>query len=163
MRRLPKEQPHSLSVYQHMLHPDFDSRRHFRIFMATFAAVAIAVIGCADFGTGMKPVDDGGNNGGDTATVSFATNVLPIFQTNCSGAFCHSPCGPNNAHEFCLASHSSILGHESVVTPGDAQNSLLVKHIEGRETPRMPYGRLPLSDSLIQVIRTWIDEGAQNN
>jgi len=140
------------------------SRIEFRWFMATFAIVAIVVIGCADFGTGVKPLDDGGNNGGgDSATVSFAGHVLPIFQTNCSGTFCHIPCGPNNAHDFCLASHASILGHENVVRPGDAQNSLLVQLIEGRQNPRMPFGRLPLSDSLIQVIRTWIDEGALNN
>lgn len=132
--------------------------------MTAFAFVAIGIIGCADFGTGVKPFDDGGNNGGgDTSTVSFAANVLPIFQSNCSGAFCHSPCGPNNAHDFCLASHASLIGHENVVTPGDAQNSLLVKYIEGRESPRMPYGRLPLADSLIQVIRIWIDEGALDN
>lgn len=131
--------------------------------MAAFAVVAIAVIGCADFGVGVKTGDDDDNNGGDTATVSFAANVLPIFQINCSGSFCHMPCGPNNARDFCLATHASILGHENVVTPGDAQNSVLVRYIEGRENPRMPYGRLPLSDSLIQVIRTWIDEGALNN
>lgn len=137
----------------------------FRLFMAGFAIIATAVIGCADFGVGLPPQDDngGGNGGGgDTATVSFAANVLPIFQANCSGSLCHSPCGPNNGHGLCLVSHATVTA-AGVVLPGDAQNSLMVMYLDGRETPRMPYGRLPLRDSLIQVIRTWIDEGALDN
>ncbi len=136
----------------------------FRLFMACFAFVAVMIIGCADFGTGLPPGSDngGGNGGGDSATVSFAANVLPIFQQNCAGSLCHSPCGPNNGHGLCLVSHATLTS-AGVVLPGDAENSLMVRYLDGRETPRMPYGRLPLRDSLIQVIRTWIDEGALNN
>lgn len=140
-----------------------DTQTHFRIFMATFAVVVLGIVGCADFGKGIGPIgDDGGNNGGDTSTVLFASQILPIFQANCSGGLCHSPCGPNNGHGLCLVSHTTLTSSGAVI-PGDAQNSLMVKYLDGRQNPRMPYGRLPLSDSLIQVIRTWIDEGALNN
>lgn len=131
--------------------------------MAMFAIVVLAIIGCADFGSGPVPLeDDGGNGGGDTSTVFFAAQILPIFQANCGGNFCHNPCGPNNGHALCLVSHATLTSAE-VVIPGDAQNSLMVRYLDGRQSPRMPYGRLPLSDSLIQLIRTWIDEGALDN
>lgn len=146
-----------------MTSPSSDSQYHFRAYMAMFALVVLVIIGCADFGSGPAPLgDDGGNGGGDTSTVLFATHILPIFQANCGGAFCHSPCGSNNGHGLCLASHSTLMAAD-VLIPGDAQNSQIVMRLDGRENPRMPYGRLPLSDSLIQLIRMWIDEGALNN
>lgn len=137
---------------------------YIRMTVAFFAPVALVIIGCADFGSGVPPVvDDGGNNGGeDTVTVLFATQVLPIFQTNCSGTICHSPCQPSNGAGLCLVSHSTVYGG-GVIIPGDAQNSLLIQRLEGRKTPRMPRGRPALNDSLIQLVRTWIDEGALDN
>ncbi len=155
-----QEQRLQRSVSHCMPHSPNDLRLHFRIFMAAFALVAISIIGCADFGTGVPPAVDGG--GGDSTTVLFATHVLPIFQANCGGGLCHNPCGPNNGRGLCLVSHATLVAG-SVTIAGDAQNSLLVQHLDGRRNPRMPYGRLPLNDSLIQLIRTWIDEGALNN
>lgn len=146
-----------------MISPSSDSHLHFRVYMAMFAIVVLAIIGCADFGSGPAPLeDDGGNGGGDSSTVLFATHILPIFQANCGGNLCHSPCGPNNGHGLCLVSHTTLSDAE-VVIPGDAENSLLVMYLDGRQNPRMPFGRLPLSDSLIQLIRAWIDEGARDN
>lgn len=130
--------------------------------MLVYAVVAIVIIGCADFGTGVPTDDDGGNGGEDSTTVSFATHVLPIFQANCGGTLCHSPCGTNNGGGLCLASHATLVA-AGVTIAGDAQNSLLVKYLDGRQNPRMPFGRLPLNDSLIQKIRVWIDEGALDN
>ena len=142
-----------------MTPPATDTAKHFRMFMAAFALVALAVIGCADFGSGILSDDDGGD---DTATVFFGTQVLPIFQANCGGSFCHNPCGANNGRGLCLVSYAT-LSVSGVVISGDAENSALVQRLEGRQIPRMPYGRLPLDDSLILRIRTWIDEGALDN
>ena len=49
--------------------------------------------------------------------------------------------------------------------PGDAQGSYLVKKLEGRHPigARMPALYDPRPQSEIDVIRTWIDEGARNN
>lgn len=136
-----------------------DMAKHFRMFMAAFALVALAVIGCADFGSGILSDDDGGD---DTATVFFGTQILPIFQANCGGSFCHNPCGNNNGGGLCLVSYAT-LSASGVVISRDAENSALVQRLDGRQIPRMPYGRLPLNDSLILRIRTWIDEGALDN
>jgi hypothetical protein len=39
----------------------------------------------------------------------------------------------------------------------------MIRLVEGRQIPRMPYGRAPLPDSLIGLIRLWIDQGALDN
>ena len=54
-----------------------------------------------------------------------------------------------------------------LVEPNDAENSYLIHKLEGRagiEGDRMPPDSAEfLSDADIDVIRQWIDEGAQNN
>lgn len=132
--------------------------------IVSFAVLCVlGLSGCADFGSGVPPPpDDGGNNGGDTATVFFASQVLPIFEANCGGNACHIPCRPTNGGGMCLVSHATLTS-AGVVIAGDAESSLLVQYLDGRQSPRMPNGRLPLADSLIQRIRTWIDEGALDN
>jgi len=125
--------------------------------VAAIALVTSVGGGCGDFGSGSgRPLD--GGEPPDTL-VLFQTQILPIFSANCGGALCHTPCGPANARGLCLATHESILASGKVIA-GDAENSILVQRLEGRIVPRMPYGRAPLPDSLIQLIRLWIDQGA---
>lgn len=164
MSELRSEQARTSHGYLDMAYSAADTKTHLRIFMAAVAVMVVAVLGCADFGSGVPPeVDDGGNNGGgDTATVSFSSQIQPIFVANCSGNACHIPCRPLNGGGMCLVSHTTM-STAGVVIPGDAENSLMVQYLEGRQNPPMPYGELPLSDSLIQLIRTWIDEGAVDN
>ena len=160
MRRMHLEQRLSRSVIYRMLYSSNDSRTHFRIFMAAFSVVVLALIGCADFGSG-TPQDDGGCQS-NNATVSFATQILPIFQANCGTSSCHFPCGPFNRLGICLASHEAIIA-AGIVIPGDPENSIIIRALEGRDVTPMPYGRVPLNDSLILRIRTWINECALNN
>jgi hypothetical protein len=143
---------------------DHDKTIRLQILASTAALAVLVLFGCTDFGSGVPPVaDDGGHNGGpDTVTVSFSTQVLPIFQANCAGTLCHSPCVSSNGAGLCLVSYATTYSGGAVI-PGDAQNSLMVQRLEGRRTPRMPRGRPALNDSLIQLIRTWIDEGARDN
>ncbi len=56
-------------------------------------------------------------------------------------------------------------GNEVRVIAGDAQNSYLVKKLEGRQTvgARMPLNGAPLDNIDLTNIRNWIDQGAQNN
>lgn len=129
---------------------------------AAVALVLVVMAGCADFGTGIPTIRNGGGQNGDTATVSFAADVLPIFAANCGGAFCHNPCGANNGGGLCLQSHTTLM-QGGVVIPGDSSGSALVQRLDGRLTPRMPYGRAPLADTLIQLVRIWIAEGALDN
>jgi hypothetical protein len=51
------------------------------------------------------------------------------------------------------------------VVPGSSATSLLYTKIAGTQTcgTRMPKGRPALSQTSINLIKSWIDEGAQNN
>jgi hypothetical protein len=120
------------------------------------ALVTLATISaCTDLGTGTRPQRE---------FVSFSAQVLPIFQSNCSGAGCHIGSAANG---LSLASYESLMSGASVsgpvVIPGSADDSYIILILEGTVTPRMPFGRAPLADTLIQIIRTWIDEGALDN
>jgi hypothetical protein len=46
------------------------------------------------------------------------------------------------------------------VLPNDANNSILIKKLEGTAGSRMPLGGQPLSAATIAQIRAWINNGA---
>jgi mono/diheme cytochrome c family protein len=88
--------------------------------------------------------------------VSFAKDVLPIFQANCTG--CH---GSNRqAAGLDFSSYASLMNGAPVIVPNDPNNSQLLQAvIQGF----MPRGGNPLSAQDIQTITDWINAGAPNN
>jgi hypothetical protein len=65
-----------------------------------------------------------------------------------------------------LSTRKRILagGERVVVIPGNPGASLLVRHIEGRERPRMPFDGPPyLSDVEIRLISDWISQSAPDD
>ena len=93
------------------------------------------------------------------ATVSFANDILPIIQSRCIN--CHG--GDRTEEGLSMNSHTEIMaGSEngSVVTPGDAVNSLLAQMVVEQEMPK----RGPkLTPPQVQLIVDWINQGALNN
>ena len=93
------------------------------------------------------------------ASVSFANDVLPIFNNSCTE--CHGirqiKVGLN------LTTYDSLMAgsfNGSVVTPGNAADSFLVKQIVEGEMPK----RGPkLTAEQIQKITDWVNAGALNN
>lgn len=97
--------------------------------------------------------------------ISYSGQVQPVFTANCAVTGCHAM-GPTPTGGLRLMNYNAVMaGGNSgdVIVPSDPDNSLLVKRIEGTITPRMPFGRPPLPDSTIQMIRAWIAQGAQDN
>ncbi len=101
--------------------------------------------------------------------ISYADQIQPIFNTSCGGSGCHtsggSASGVNLAsYSQAIASTGNLYGTRAIQA-GDADGSPLVDKLEPSPThgSRMPLGRSPLSNTQIQTIRTWIDEGAQDN
>ncbi len=93
--------------------------------------------------------------GAASRPVSFASDVLPIFQANCSG--CHGNSGGLN-----LASYETLMAggrRGAAIVPGDAESSRLVQYVRSGRMP--PGGRLP--DAEIQLIVDWVNAGAPNN
>ena len=50
-----------------------------------------------------------------------------------------------------------------VVNPGNSAESQLIKKLNGTAGTQMPKNQNPLNDATIDLIETWIDEGAENN
>jgi hypothetical protein len=104
------------------------------------------------------------------ALVSFSTEVQPIFTASCVNAGCH----PGGGAPFSLqasVSRDNLVGVDMQnsncggkrVVAGDASASGLVKKLVGNCGQRMPLGGSPLSQAQLDLVSTWINQGAQNN
>jgi uncharacterized membrane protein len=101
--------------------------------------------------------------------VSFQKDVYPILEDNCLA--CHTP--PRG--KGYLKTHLNMQSYETlmrgtvygqVVLPGDSRHSILNMLVEGRAeaSMRMPHERdEPLTPEEIEVLRLWVEQGAQNN
>lgn len=125
--------------------------------------------------------------------VSFSKDIQPIFDARCVSCHSpggmadqvmhlvpeHSydalvPSDEN--HEGGMEGNGELLegngehrdmDHGARVVPGDSANSYLYQKVSMDSPPeggaRMPFGGPPLSQSQIDLIKSWIDQGALNN
>lgn len=107
--------------------------------------------------SGSSPSDPG--NGDPPTTVSFALDILPIFQQEC--IHCHGGAGNLDLDSYQGLMDGGVSG--PVVIPGQPDDSLLPKRLDGTITPQMPADGPPLSSLEIDRIRQWILEGALDN
>lgn len=93
-------------------------------------------------------------------TVSFARQVAPVLLESCSG--CHIDAmqlrGGLRMDTFAGLMQGGDTG--PVVQPGNAVASLLIQKLRGEVGQRMPLGRPTLPEEQIELISTWINEGA---
>jgi mono/diheme cytochrome c family protein len=93
------------------------------------------------------------------ATVSFANDILPIFESRCIS--CHG--GQRTQEGLDLKTLASVMAGSNngpVVSPGDAANSLLVEMVT---TQKMPKRGPKLTPPQIQLITDWVNQGALDN
>jgi len=94
-----------------------------------------------------------------TRDVSFAADVLPIFEKSCSISGCHNANGvaPNLSagQAFISLTTSDYLDTEN------PENSELYGFVSGKLTPAMPVGGA--DPEIAATILAWIKQGAQNN
>ena len=112
---------------------------------------------CADVCGGSAVEDTCGvcNGDGSTCNISYSTTIQPIFNNNCTG--CHGGSGGLSLTSY------SLLMENDVVNPGNSAESQLIKKLKGTAGTQMPKNQNPLVDATIDLIETWIDEGAENN
>jgi ankyrin repeat protein len=88
--------------------------------------------------------------------VDFGRDVLPIFRQNCIG--CHGPM--QQISGLRLDRRSAVLNRKGVV-PGSSDNSFLFHRISGSAYGMQMPPTGPLRPEQIDVIKTWIDQGAE--
>lgn len=94
------------------------------------------------------------------AEIDFARQVHPILTARC--AACHT--GDKSQAGLDVNSRAELLkGGASgpSIIPGDGGGSLLIQRVNGSKEPRMPLRGAALTEEEIQVLKTWIDEGAK--
>jgi len=93
------------------------------------------------------------------SNVSYAQHIAPVFEVKCVG--CHND--QRKEGSVNLSSYTNVIADPRILFRGEADNSVLVWTIEGLPgvQPMPPYG--PLTQNHINGIKTWINEGANNN
>ncbi len=109
---------------------------------------------------------------GGAATVSFARDVVPLFSSaGCLDSTCHGGLFPSSGYDLQTYRIGFAPGDQAQgfgicpIVPGDPDASYLIEKIgdEGRFGVQMPSGRDPLTAAQIELLKTWIREGAQSN
>ena len=114
--------------------------------------VAVFSSGCDDTSTNID------NDEIPDSNVSYSKHIQPIFNVKCVS--CHGV-GTTEAG-LDLTTWSGTRADPTVVFPGEPSNSSLVWVIE--LNPAVPHPQFPyLTEKQIKGVRTWIEEGADNN
>jgi cytochrome c553 len=114
--------------------------------------------------------NDSTNNGQDTTTtpvdtsICFERDILPIFLTNCAKAGCHD--ASSHEEDYILDNYQNIMNSDNGdgIVPGNANESEIYEVlVEDDIDKRMPeYPNAPLTTQQINLVKRWINEGAQN-
>ena len=121
--------------------------------LAVTAGIALAVQG------GPASVAETNDVVESHAAVSFASEVMPLMEKYCWE--CHSQ--ENAELGLMLDSYEGTMAgsdYGTVVEPGDPDGSLLVDMIASGD---MPEDGDPMPAEELEIIKTWIAEGAENN
>ena len=90
---------------------------------------------------------------GSTCNISYSVTIQPIFNANCTG--CHGGSGG-----LTLDTHTNLIAGDVLISENSAE-SLIIQKLRGTASgAQMPKNAAALSESTINLIATWIDEGA---
>lgn len=135
--------------------------------VVTFVILSMMIASCSSDSTSTG-MDDNGGNGNMDRNPTFS-NVQTILNSNCGGSGCHIGSRTSGVR---LDGYDNVTGSkgdqygELIVKSNDAANSPIVDKISSSDPEygaRMPFGRGALSSSDIELIKQWIDNGAENN
>ncbi len=100
--------------------------------------------------------------------VSYKNDIYPILHDYCLS--CHQPGGKGYERSgLDMRTYQSLMKGTkfgSVIKPGDTFSSVLIELVEGRAHPtlKMPYQMDGgLAKDKIQLLKTWVQQGAKNN
>jgi hypothetical protein len=100
------------------------------------------------------------------AKVSFKKEVMPLLIKKCMGCHNTEDEGPSGLY---LDNYKEMMKgdskHGPVIKPENGEESIFIMKLRGTAKfgKQMPRGKTPLDDETIQMISSWIDQGAKNN
>jgi WD40 repeat protein len=95
-------------------------------------------------------------------TVSFDKQIRPILARNCAG--CHQPASRQSGLSLATFADFQTGGRKGpAFIAGNPEKSVIISYLTGETKPQMPFGGKPLPDEQIELIRSWIREGAKND
>jgi hypothetical protein len=136
-------------------------------------ALGLFLAACGDDGPTEPVVDDPVETRVIKDSPSFASDIQEIFaRRGCAAGSCHgSGAGSLTLTSSAAVSYGNLVNiastgtAEILVIPGNANDSYLVKKLEGRQSAgaQMPRGGAALDNIDLSNIKNWINQGAQNN
>src|SRR5438093_4502243 len=98
------------------------------------------------------------------AKVSYYRDIRPILQANCQG--CHQPAKSKGG--YVMTEFKRLLAggdnEGAAIVPGNTEKSAILKMITPQDGEvRMPKGKTPLMENEVALIRSWIQQGAQDD
>jgi dipeptidyl aminopeptidase/acylaminoacyl peptidase len=93
------------------------------------------------------------------STPNFTAQVAPILQKNCLA--CHSSAAKMGG--LVMDSYDALIkggAHGTIIVPGKPDESRMILMLEGKVTPRMPFGADPLPAADIATLKAWVEGGA---
>ena len=134
------------------------------VLLVVVAMIVLSAAGCSDKGTNVMDTvqPPPPPPPASSQDISFSSQIRPIFDRyGCTS--CHG--GSGGLYVQTVAELLRGGDHGPAIVPGKADQSNLALKIS--PTPpfldRMPQGGPYLPDSTIQLIRTWINQGAKDN
>jgi len=132
------------------------SKFFFNIFFAAAFFAILFVVGCDD--TSLNTIEIPPSN------ISYSQHIQPILNVKCAVTGCHD--AATSAGGYNMSDWSGTVTIPFVI-PNDPNNSLTVMTVTGQGgLPIMPpvnASILPMTDTEITGLKTWIKEGAKNN
>ncbi len=145
------------------------------LFLISFVAPTVVIAtACVPIGTGNDNDQTSCPRGSEIfePTVSYANDVFPLLsRSGCLSTGCHGNIFPSSGFTMWTYDNSFTPGDEASalelcpIVPGDPDSSYMLEKLRPapRSGVRMPVIGPPLSDEEIELIATWIREGAANN
>ena len=98
----------------------------------------------------------------DPDSVYFANDILPLFISNCAKSGCHD--ASSHQEDVVLDSYANIMS-TGEVQPGHPSEGKILDMITSNDPDKKmpPPPNMPLSQAQVNMITTWINQGALNN
>ncbi|MGN6352365.1 MAG: DUF1553 domain-containing protein [Parafilimonas sp.] len=94
--------------------------------------------------------------------IDFSTQVKPIINRSCIS--CHGGVKAKGGFSLLFREEALAKTKDSIyaIIPGDADGSEMIRRLTSKDPEeRMPYQHAPLPKEEIEILRKWIDQGAQ--